>query len=80
MVSVKPLSYGWLGGGRNHIVLQTRRKVAMKQYENYSQNCKYGIRRFSSEPRDVFQYKGERILSDVWRRNLQNPNFINERL
>jgi len=80
MVSVKPLSYGWLGGGRGHIVLQTRRKVAMKQYENYSQDCKYGIRRFSSKPGDVLQYKGERILSDVWRRNLQNPNFINERL
>lgn len=80
IVSVKPLSYDWLSGGRGYIVLQTRRKVAMKQYENDSQDCKYGIRRFSSEPGDVLQYKGERILSDVWRRNLQSPNFINERL
>lgn len=80
MVSVKPLSCGWLNGGRGHIVLQTYRKVAMKQYGSYSQDCKYGIRRFSSEPGDVLQCKGERILSDVWRRNLQNPNFINKRL
>lgn len=79
-VSVKPLSYDWFGGGRGYVVLKTRRKVAMKQYENYSQDCKYGIRKFTSEPGDVLQYKGERILFDVWRRNLQNPNFMNERL
>jgi len=79
-VSVKSLSYGWLSGGRGHVVLQTRRKVAMKQYDNYSQDCKYEIRRFNSEPGDVLQYKGERILFDIWRRNLQNPNLINERL
>ena len=79
-VSVKSLSSDWLSGGRGYIVLQTGRKVAMKQYENYSQDCKYGIRRFSSEPGDVLQYKGKRILFDVWRRNLQNPNFRNERL
>lgn len=54
--------------------------MATKQYKNYSQDCKYGIRRFNSEPGDVFQDKSERILSDVWRRHLQNPNFINERL
>lgn len=80
MVSVKPSSFGWLDGGRGYIVLQTRRKVAMKQYENYSQDCKYVIRRFNSKPGDVLQDKGKRILSDIWRRNLQNPSCINERL
>ena len=80
MVSVKPLSFDWFGGGRGHIVLETYRKVAMKQYENYSQDCKYRIRRFSSELGDVPQQKGKRILSDVWRRNLQNPDFMNRRV
>lgn len=80
MISVKSLSYGWLSGGRGCVVLQTRRKAATKQYENYFQYCKYGIRQLNSEPGDVLQCKGEKILFDIWRRNLQNPNFINKRL
>jgi hypothetical protein len=80
MVSVKPLSYGWLSGGRGCIVLKARGKAATKQHKNYSQGCKYGIRRFNSEPGDVLQFKGESILSDVWRRNPQDPPYINDKL
>jgi len=54
--------------------------VATKQYKDYSLNCKHRIRRFSSKSGDVLQFKGEEILSGIWRRNLQNPHFINKRL
>ena len=77
---MKSLNFSWLSGGRDYIVLQNSKKVVIKQHENYSQDCKHGIQRFNSKPGDVLQYKGERILYDIWRRNLQNPDFINERL
>lgn len=80
MVSVKLLSYNWLKGGRGYTVLQTRRKVATKQYEKFSRGCKYKTGQFNSKPGDVLQYKGEKILSNTWRRNTQNLNFVNERL
>jgi group II intron reverse transcriptase/maturase len=80
MVSVTSLGMGLLNGRRGYIVLHTRRKVAKKQYEKYSLDCKYETRRFNSSIPGEVLHKGERILSDIWNRNLQNPSFVNKRL
>lgn len=78
MVSVKPLNFGWFSGGRGYIVLNTRRKVAMKQYGTIS-DCKYKIQQHNFESGEIL-LKGEKIMYDIWRRNLQNFEFKNTRL
>lgn len=80
MVSVKSINLGWFIDGRGYIVPHTRGKVAIKQYGTIkSQDCKNETRRYNFEPGEVL-LKGEKILSDIWRRNLQNIETENNRL
>lgn len=66
-------------GRRGLVVPYILGKEAKKQYDE-SQGCKYETRRYiSNKPGEVL-LKGERVLSDIWKRNKEDTSHLNRRV
>ena len=79
MVSVTSRGMDLPRGRRGLIVPTILGKEAKKQYDE-SQDCKYETRRYVfNKPGEVL-LKGEQVLSDIWKRNKDDPNMLNKRL